>query len=381
VLTIARCPRNAARVRTFHLSPNNLSTLIREGGPATNTKHPGERKWGILQRLASPSRSRQSKGLMVKDQLTSITENMTSLQALTIEASPLVSGYFDFVKVKPRVLDGAWTTYARTLRHLKLTVPIEALDVALPPRTVHFRHLESLDLHILRAYPETKAELLLLSTVVPFISRHSLTLRSLCLHGQDAGNPTSILQYLSFMTACTSFSITTKLWSEMTGLYRFLHLHRAQLRHVKVKLLASRSFTFDKALWRAQPWLRVPMHKLERLDLDFGHVANNCRQTIVAYVLQRRATLSHLRLASIYLSIPEAKSLMDGLGGDMMKELELCLLEFCPSLLECSSKCLPNLERLGLLQATGGLGIDDAVRWTYDVGLSSSGRFLLTLCA
>jgi hypothetical protein len=282
------------------------------------------------------------------EQLTVVMENLTSLISLQVEIRG--EEHYYMTDSKALIFDFAWPAIASSLRNLELMIPMEDMAIVLPDhREITLTRLESLYLRIIRASLTTGEQPILLDILVPFLTAHSPSLRSLTL---DIAEQTDLSVFLlaTHLPQLREFKLKIPLASptdrRFTVLQSFFRSHRTQLKTFEIELLPTFAHQFADQAFFDQGHFTTYRPKLQHLSINTpSHNAS-----VSAYILQFRWTLVSLRVHTSHRwSLESLRNMVEAfLPTGTLKRLEVAIFEFSPELLVALAINLPNLDVLSI---------------------------------
>ena len=280
-----------------------------------------------------------------------IIGNLTTLHELSLHMSGEDHVLIKRLESPSSFLTPGWLAFSATLRVLDLKIPLEVMEDVLPPfgKTV-LTNLENLSMRIVIASLSTSVSPILVNTVLPFINAHRLSIISLSFDMLENDNISPLLAGIKHMSRLSSFSLKQPYQNQdcdSSGLYHFLSEHRRQLT----------SFTFcpmTPFATNAPPIIlsalafRVPLPALQKLSISLCLYPGHWAYTRF-YIGQFKSTLVSLKTSNQGFHPHEVAALIEVFGqSSPLRELDMLVIVFAPSLLACVAQNLPELNALKL---------------------------------
>lgn len=254
------------------------------------------------------------------------------------------------------VIQAGWATFGATLRRLILDVSLETSEYVVSASVV-FPRLEALQATITDAYPLPTAPVVreLLAT---FINNHQSTLSSLDLRifSDRRLDVSRFLLNLRYLPHLTTLMLTHEFVDMQTsndfGLEHILKLHAQQLRTFSLTLVPNLTriyITPTTDEWYGQNFLKIPLTRLEVLDIGLNMFRDLHRTAIYLNRLQNPLTSLTLRRRDPKLLQYEVEVLINALAMPYyLTDLVLTVKFLTPPLLALLAAKLPALEKLSL---------------------------------
>lgn len=284
--------------------------------------------------------------------------------------------YFPGFQLSTTFLTTGWTAFGSNLRALTLDIPVEAIQLALPP-SLFLDNLEELTLDLAVAYRSTETTTQMCTSLLPFINRHSNTLKSFNVTTWDSINLSPLLQGMVLMPHLNKISFRPffvgMTQTDTSGLGHLLSRHAENIEDLTIHfrkpmstlmrfqqpvfvdhdVFARSPGAFMKYpefdIWFAQPFFHVEFRRLRKLDLSMNNAPASYASGMIAYVLRSMRCLTHLVLHDLEFSFDQLTSFVIPLGEEgKIKYLMISALTFTPGLLDVLARGLPTLEELNL---------------------------------
>lgn len=221
-------------------------------------------------------------------------------------------------------------------------------------------NLEEISLDIMRAAPAiTQSEVVMLTTIVPFLTAHCHSLRSLTLDVVERANLSPLLDSV-ILPKLTKFKLCQPYFREedgdYTGLRQFFENHRLHLQSFKISIgfPALDDGSPPYAIF-AQRCFLVSLPSLQHLVIRYNFndhlVSEVARSSIIQYVHLSASMLASLKF-SPYLLDESAKRLLVGLSSSTsLHTLEISIINLNTELLIVLVDNVPYLQSLRLSYA------------------------------
>ncbi|KAJ3516806.1 hypothetical protein NLJ89_g896 [Agrocybe chaxingu] len=292
----------------------------------------------------------------------SIMRGMAGLAELHVEISCKDYWYFTNSGADagvPALFAAGWQAFGRSLRVLELRVPLEdlALVLPLPEDGVVLECLEKVSLSIIRASLTTNEEIVLRSTVLPFLRTYRNTLRSLALDVQEHTNlspflsslalPPTRMRFLSSFFLARPFISTEQ--TDFSGLHAFLLAHNEHLTSLSLKMNATFTHHATPEVFFSHQSFALALPILQHLSIHLAHFPSGHAGGIIPYIHQFAQTLVSLTLQGQFWPDHRVLALLEGFGLDSrLRDLRMAVATFGPALLSALAEHLPALEILDL---------------------------------
>ncbi|KAJ2912287.1 hypothetical protein MD484_g8131, partial [Candolleomyces efflorescens] len=330
--------------------------------------------YNLSQKQKKKSKKKAGKLAEAESSLVLLQETLNVIRAIPELQRCVIQGAFpapghgsSYGIAFPLVL-AAWSASKSTMRALELEVPVEVLSEILPPQLA-FDGLEHFGINLNITYRSTDAMEMLLSTMVPFISRHQSTIRSFALRTSEHLHLTPFFKSLPSIPLLRDLEIeqgyVSTLQTDTIGLHDFLIRHAEQLKNLTLLFDGlGLHLVRDKLMedWPQHPCLHVSYPNLHRLSFglhnfpqDFGE---KIQQSLDDFWTPK---LRHFKLA-VNLEADQVDIVLSKIPKDVeLASLSLAVETLEPELFDTLSTRLPHLVDLEVEVTSGKLvGLETA---------------------
>lgn len=280
-----------------------------------------------------------------------IIGNLRTLHELSLHMSGEDHVLIKQLESPSSFLTPGWLAFSATLRVLDLKIPLEVMEDVLPPfgKTV-LTNLENLSMRIVIASLSTSVSPILVNTVLPFINAHRLSIISLSFDMLENDNISPLLAGIKHMSRLSSFSLKQPYQNQdcdSSGLYHFLSEHRRQLTSFTFYPMTPFGTNTPPIILSALAF-RVPLPALQKLSISLCLYPGHWAYTRF-YIGQFKSTLVSLKTSNQGFHPHEVAALIEVFGqSSPLRELDMLVIIFAPSLLACVAQNLPELNTLKL---------------------------------
>ncbi|KAF8149935.1 hypothetical protein B0H34DRAFT_169112 [Crassisporium funariophilum] len=274
-----------------------------------------------------------------------IMRNLVSLTAFYIKV--LHDQHPAFVKSNLAFIEEGWSTFGSNLTVLGLGIPLEDMQLVISPQ-LKFPNLETISFDYKQSDLSSDADELACRILLPFLTNHRATLRSINLEIGVAQDPSLLLRQLDHMPLLQNFAVTLH-GTDLSSIHQLLSNHQSQMRSLKLNLRCLHCETPGPEEWYSPSFFQLTM-PLESLHIDFYYphefiveFANN----LIAYIHLFKSTLTSLHVANPRFSYAQVVRIVDGFSAfGLLRELDFQVRSMSPELFCYLSANLPCLETL-----------------------------------
>uniref|UniRef100_A0A8H7XK54 F-box domain-containing protein n=1 Tax=Psilocybe cubensis TaxID=181762 RepID=A0A8H7XK54_PSICU len=350
----------AKRVKEIHFLPHVPQDPFDVKGPRHKSEMRTSRSQfkGIFEDVVSPE----------SNFIVTTIARFKKASLLRIEAS------YD-TRLRPPVLQlihGSLRILANTIRNLTLMVSFDMMSTIILPDLVLTR-LEALEIvPLILERPNNQSEILTLysntlkATLLPFVNRHRLTLKSFNFVPQKTQmlwisskskcmahfNMSLLFEGINHIPHLVYLSVSVPATTSTNdATQRFFALHSQSLRHLQISMAHMSVPNYLTFLERFE----VPLPQLEVLTLDCGFRSRSliADPALPKFLGQYASNLISLKLLKKQLGKCEIFSLFEIPHGspvvyNKLRRLEVCLYCLTPEIIDMLACSLPALEELDI---------------------------------
>ncbi|KIM41560.1 hypothetical protein M413DRAFT_445533 [Hebeloma cylindrosporum] len=295
------------------------------------------------------------------DKLLQAVPGLTTLTTLDIYL-PYSLDDHSFYWTKLEVIKAGWPIFSVNLTTLSIDMPLEEIHLVLLSHVTLLR-LENFSIILYIFFPTSEPNGFLQNTLLPFLSHHSPTLRSLKLKAWEKVDISSTLTGLQRMPCLNSLYIShpflTLESTSFVGHRKFLETHQSQLQHLTVEFLAPPPSFYIAEEFFNQEWCRVLLPELQSLSFRLLCFMESCDDAAIPYFQRHILTVKFLRIYPMIFSYDQVASILTGPkpGGDQLTALRVLDIQiwcFSPDFLRLLAEQTPRLRSLKLMVSAIG---------------------------